>query len=128
MADKVEAFKVKDEFETEAQYNSRVNEMSIAKLQAELTREAEAAFIQKRASSVALQLTIGTYDAENQSFMVTDLNYGQFIVNVPLYAARDFKALWEGIVKTPNFVVKNDALTIDSITFRMPDGQEFTTK
>ncbi|MBR7130022.1 MAG: hypothetical protein IKD05_07095, partial [Tidjanibacter sp.] len=86
------------------------------------------AFIQKRSSSVVLQLTIGTYDAENQTFIVTDLNYGQFIVEIPLNVARDFKALWDGVVKTPNFAVVDDALTVDSITFRMPDGQEYTTK
>ena len=128
MADKVKAFETKDEFETEAQYTARVNEESLAKLKAELTKEAEEAFIQKRSSSVVLQLTIGTYDAENQTFVVADLNYGQFIVEVPLNVARDFKALWDGIVKTPKFVVKDDALTVDGITFRMPDGQEFTTK
>ena len=128
MADKLAAFQVKDEFETEAQYAARVNEESIAKLTAELTKEAEGAFIQKRASTIMLQLTIGAYDAENQTFVVTDLNHGQFIVNIPLNVARDFKALWDGIAKTPNLAVKDDLLVVDSITFRMPDGQVFTTK
>jgi len=42
-------------------------------------------------------------------------------------AARDFKALWDGIVKTPTYCVKNDRTGIRSITFRMPDGTEFKT-
>ena len=48
-------------------------------------------------------------------------------MNVPLNVARDFKSLWDGLTKSASFCVKNDVLAIESITFRMPDGAEFTT-
>ena len=120
-------FQTKDEFETEAQYKARVTDESIATLKKELTQEAEAAFIAKRSVNVVLQLSLGTYDAEKETFDVSDLSYGKFKVKVPMAAARDFKALWDGIVKTPTYCVKNDRMGIKSITFRMPDGTEFKT-
>ena len=125
MAPQIAAFQVKDEFETEAQYASRVNEETIAALEEKLTEEAEVEYIKERGKSVVLQLTLGAYDAENECFAVTDNNYGSFVVNVPLNVARDFKSLWSGLTKTPSFKVKDDALTVESITFRMPDGSEF---
>ena len=127
MAPKIAAFEVKDEFETEAQYASRVNEETLAALKEKLTEEAEVQYIKERGKSVVLQLTLGTYDAENECFAVTDNNYGEFVVNVPLNVARDFKSLWDGLTKTASFCVKDDALAVESITFRMPDGAEFTT-
>ena len=96
-------------------------------LEEKLTEEAEAEYIKERGKSVVLQLTLGAYDAENECFGVTDNNYGSFVVNVPLNVARDFKSLWDGLTKTASFCVKDDALSVESITFRMPDGVEFTT-
>jgi hypothetical protein len=128
MADKVAAFEAKDEFETAEQHAARVTPESIAALKAELTAEAEKAFIEARASSIVLQLQLGEYDAENQIFPVTDLVYGQYIVNVPLEVAREFKSLWDNTTKTPTLCVENDTITVDKITFRMPDGKEFVTK
>jgi hypothetical protein len=128
MADKVAAFEAKDEFETAEQHAARVTPESIAALKAELTAEAEKAFIEARASSIVLQLQLGEYDAENQIFPVTDLVYGQYIVNVPLEVAREFKSLWDNTAKTPTLCVENDTITVDKITFRLPDGKEFVTK
>jgi hypothetical protein len=57
-----------------------------------------------------------------------EATYGTFKVKVPQNVAREFKSLWDGIVKSASFCVKNDKLAIESISFRMPDGTtEFTT-
>ena len=127
MAPKIEAFKVKDEFETEAQYALRVNESSIANLKAKLTEEAEAEYVKQRGSSVVLQLTLGSYDAETETFSVTDSTYGTFTVKVPLNIARDFKSLWDGLTKSASFCVKDDVLAVEGLTIRMPDGKEFSS-
>jgi hypothetical protein len=126
MAPKVAAFETKDEFETEAQYASRVTEESVAALKEQLTKEAEVEYIKMRGKTITLRLTLGTYDAENEIFAVSDITYGDFTVKVPLAVARDFKSLWDGLTKTPALSVQNDTLAVDSITFRMPDGTEFT--
>jgi hypothetical protein len=103
-----------------------VTEESVAALKEQLTKEAEAEYIKLRGKSITLRLSIGTYNAENETFAVTDITYGEFTVRVPLAVARDFKSLWDGLTKTPSLSVQNDALAVDSITFRMPDGAEFT--
>ena len=125
MAPKLAAFEAKDEFETEAQYASRVTEETVAALKEKLTEEAEAEYVKERGKSVVLQLTLGAYDAEQECFTVTDNTYGSFTVKVALNVARDFKSLWDGLTKTAAFCVENDVLAVESITFRMPDGAEF---
>ena len=108
-----------------SQYASRVNEQSIAALKEKLSEEAEMAYIKERGKSVVLQLTLGSYNAELETFTITDNNHGTFSVNVPLNVARDFKSLWSGLTKKASFKVKDDALFVESITFGMPDGTEF---
>jgi hypothetical protein len=112
MAPKIKAFKVKDEFETQAQYNSRVNDDTIAALEAQLTKEAEGEYVKEMGSKIVLQLTLGTYHADEEYFPVMEATYGTFKVKVPQNVAREFKSLWDGIVKSASFCVKNDKLAI----------------
>jgi hypothetical protein len=102
-----------------------VNAETIAALKEKLTEEAEVEYVKERGKSVVLLLTLGAYNAEKETFAISEVTYGAFTVKVPLNVARDFKSLWEGLTKTPTLAVENDALTVKSITFRMPDGQEF---
>ena len=92
-------------------------------------KEAEKAFIEKTSGTAEYDYILGSYDADRESFQISDSNFGTLSVRVPLGEARNFKALWDGLVKNPTFCVKNNQLGVESLSIMMPDGvTEYTAR
>lgn len=115
----------KGEFEKVADWEKRVTvETRNAKIK-ELTQKAEKSYIEKHADKT-LTLSLETYDAENEVFLVKSLKYGKLIVPVPIEKAPYFKKKWDKIKKTPQYMIENDNIGIAKVVFSLPDGSQYT--
>lgn len=106
----------KGEFETMQEYNYRVTPTTTQAKLDELTQEAAENFIERSGASSKIRYTLGTYDSENQTFMVTS-NYGNVVVSVPRSEAESFKRLWNSIRKTPQFGINGVEIALTECKF-----------
>ncbi len=123
------AFKLKDEFETTAQFQQRVTVESIAAYRQKLTEEVEAKYINKYAQQCKMpQWYDLKYEAKNERFvlmgLLAGLEFCQYEVQVPSSLSESFKARFDSASKTINYCLKNDRLAIESISI-IVDGREF---
>ncbi|MBO7477481.1 MAG: leucine-rich repeat protein [Salinivirgaceae bacterium] len=115
----------KGEFEKVADWEKRVTtETRYAKIN-QLTQKAEKTYIEKYADKT-LTLSLETYDAENEVFLVKNLKYGNMLVPVPIKRAPQFKQQWSNIKKTPQYFIENDTISIAKVVFTMLDGSQYT--
>lgn len=122
-------FKLKDEFETTAQFQQRVTVESIAAYRQKLTEEVEAKYINKYAQQCKMpQWYDLKYEAENERLvlmgLLAGLEFCQYEVQVPSSLLESFKARFDSASKTINYCLKNDRLAIESISI-IVDGREF---
>ncbi len=132
----------KGEFEKTADYQARVNDTDrIAKIKeisdninntysAELNKvqrlynifynDAADMYITERKKNFRKQsMTLDTYDADNESFLIHTENNGDILLNVPIFAAPNFKELWE-FYKTsaePDYVIIGNDVILKSVKF-----------
>ena len=124
----------KGEFEKQAHFDARMKD---AKLQEEYLREqmqgSETQYIQKMLHS-GVRLTLGKYDAEKETFpvFVIPAPWNSFSLPVPIAEAEAFKASFDEIkeaaLKGAVYDIRNDAIGIREITFKLPSGKTFTAK
>ena len=79
----------------------------------------------------AVKLTIGQYDADNEAFPISIgvAPWNSFLLPVPIAEAEAFKTAFDNIreeaAKGAQLGIRYDAPSIESITFKMPDGKEY---
>lgn len=138
----LESWQKKDEFETTAQWQKRVNDATINAKAQELARRYVDDYNSKLAAAQkeydakfatvlddykkfitgifsGLQMTLMPYDADNQTFLIATGKYGDIHLPVPLARAKEFKADWENLRKQakPEFALSGDKLVLKSVTF-----------
>ncbi len=114
----------KGEFEKISDWKNRVTiDARNAKIK-ELTQKAEKIYIEKYADKT-LNLSLRTYDAENEVFLVKNTKYGDMLVPVPIEKAPEFKQQWNDINKKPQYFIENDNLSIAKFEFTMSDGSQY---
>lgn len=91
--DSVSKWQQKGRFEPTEQYRARVNETSRQQLADRLTAIAAGNFLKeyKKENLQDLTVTMGDYDADNQTWLVTTSLFGQLVLPVPLTAAPQFE-------------------------------------
>lgn len=89
---RIERWQQKDEFESDNDYHIRVNQETRSKLTEQLEKEGRALFLHINKKE-KYNFQIQTYDANNQTFLITLENYGNFVFYVPNIndEARNFK-------------------------------------
>ena len=97
---KINEWQKKDEFETTAEWQQRVNERSRNEKINQLTKEAEKKYIADKSKDLKPKTELGAYDADNGVFLVTS-DFGNLLVPVPRTEAQAFKANWSSHTKTP---------------------------
>jgi len=90
---------------------------------------AEENFIAETHRAINVNLSLSQYDANSQTFMVTD---DFFEKNIPLYVpasrAKNFSDSWEQIEFSIQFGIDNDRIAIKIINFKLPSGETYNTK
>ncbi len=125
---RINAWQVKDPYETVSEYRQRVSEKTRNAKIKDLLQEAEANYIDRYAQSVRISdLRLRPYDAEHEVFLA-ESDYGEVIIPVPRAnnEARIFESSWNGVrLVDPSFRVVNDKLTISGLTFITPTGKNY---
>ena len=111
----------KDEFEKMADWQARVNETTRNQKIRQLTAQCEKQYIDKYSSKVKLNVVIGDkYDSENEVFLLTDPQFGNMLVSVPISEGRAFKQNWSSARLTPKYFIENDVLALKSLDVFIP--------
>ena len=90
--EKVNLWQQKGEFEKTIDYKNRVNETSRGKKIEEFQKEAIASLKKEFKESVNFgNIKLGLYDADNESFLLSSDELGEFVLAVPVAEAPSFK-------------------------------------
>ena len=123
---KINAWQLKGEFETTAQWQQRVTESTRRDMIKKYAEEAEQKFIAEATSKMTVNLSLGTYSADSKTFPITsNISSGTMLVYVPLEKAPNFKASWSSIKYTPQFGIENDRIALAAIDFKLPNGESY---
>lgn len=125
----INKWQLKDDYETLAEYQNRVNEKTRTERVNRLLKELQKDYVAKYADGICMDnLRLEKYDAENGVFLITSPYIGNLLLPVPRAnsEARDFEAKWSK-VKTDDakFCVANDKLALEQLSFILPDGKEY---
>lgn len=115
----------KGEFEKVADWHQRVNNETRNKKIKELTIKAEKEYIEKSADKHT-PYVLGTYDTENEVFLISNAKYGKMLVPVPFDKASGFRQQWELITEDVKYLIDNDTISVASVTFTLPNGEQYT--
>ncbi|MCL2510805.1 MAG: WG repeat-containing protein [Bacteroidales bacterium] len=122
---RINEWQKKGEYENTAEWQQRVNETTRQAKVTELLKDAEREYIAIRAKTVYHTMELGTYDADNQVFLVKSDLSGNLLVPVPKNEGQDFKANWDKVTKTPTYFIENDKLGLAEMTFTTPTGKTY---
>ena len=123
---KINEWQMRGEFEPTAAWQQRVNEITRKEQIAKFAKEAEELFIAQHMPDLKINLSLGQYDADNETFLITD-NYSDknMLVHVSVSKAPYFKDSWAQIHCTPQYGIENDGIAIAGIDFRLPNGETY---
>ncbi|MCL2511404.1 MAG: WG repeat-containing protein [Bacteroidales bacterium] len=122
---KINIWQQKGEFEKTTDWQQRVNETTRKAKVAELLKDAEKEYIATRSYSSMGNMTLGVYDADNETYRITNSKHGDWLVPVPINEAQTFKNDWDNLKKTPQYVINDDQLAIAEMTFTAPTGKTY---
>ena len=89
---------------------------------------AEENFIADAHRVININLSLNQYNANSQTFMVTDDFFGKNIpLHVPASRAKNFSDSWEQIEFSIQYGIENDRITIKKINFKLPNGETYNT-
>lgn len=122
---KIEEWQQKGEFEKLADYQARVTGSKRQAKIDELSREAEELFMQEHAALEPLsQLTLQTYDSENEVFAITS-KFGELLVPVPIAEGQTFKQHFASLEKRNiRYYIQSDKLGLQQMDFFDPATQK----
>ena len=121
---KINEWQKKGEFETITEWQSRVNETTRKEMANRLAKETEGLYIEEQKKKFRYEMTLGQYDPENQTFLITDQNSGKkMLVPVPRNEAESFKNLWPHTRWNfkPKYIIANDQIALVEIAFMVDD-------
>ncbi len=110
----------KGEFEKTADWQLRVNETTCEKKKKELILLCQDEYIKKYGSLLKPSVTLGRYDADNETYMLTDTRFGQLLVPVPMSDGPAFKQNWKSAVFKPQYFIEDDTLALASLVIEFP--------
>ena len=108
--EKVNEWQQKGEFEKTLDYKNRVNETTRAIKIEDFQKEAIASLKKEYKGSVDFKnIKLGQYDADNESFLLTSDELGEFVVSVPFAEAPKFKESFGTYqFNNPDFYIKDN--------------------
>ena len=116
----------KGEFEKTADWQQRVNEKTRNIKITELLKGAEQSYISLCSYEVFVgDMTLDTYDADHEVYLIKNSKYGNWLVSVPLSEAQNFKTEFNNITTTPKYFIENDKLALAEMEFKLPNGKTY---
>ena len=124
----INEWQVKGEFEKMSDWQKRVNEVTRNTKIRELTKQCETNYLHKYSNSLKLNVSLGgQYDAENEVFLLSESQFGNMLVPVPISEASDFKQNWSSVKLTPKYFIEDDRLAIASLDIFFPTQNKHYT-
>ncbi len=126
---RVNEWQKKGEFEKTADWQKRVNMQTRQRKIEELTLEARNKYIGQHNLDISLY---NEYDADNESFLLTDATFGKLIVPVPINEAPMFKKGFANAKFTPSYFIEEGLclasldIEIDGKTYSYSNKESFT--
>lgn len=121
----IESWQKKKEYETTAQWRTRVTEETRKAKVKSCLEELKKAYIKERTSK-GIQALIGKYDADYTTFPVYMAGLDTVYVKVPQGQAPNFKEHWTDVRLYPKYGVVNDQLALLSCSFKL-NGNTYQT-
>ena len=114
---KVNEWQQKGEFENSSEYKIRVNETTRAKKIEEFQTEAIKEFKKQYAQSIDFgEIKLNPYDADNECFLLSSSQLGEFVVPVPRADAPAFKQSFSSLkFRNSDFFIKDDNFVLSHI-------------
>lgn len=114
---KINLWQQKGESESTADWQQRVNETTGNDKIKQLLKDAEKEYIAAYSKLSKHNLELGTYDENNQVYLIKSNLYGNLPVPVPVFETQYFEIDWEYTVKTPKYFIENDKLALAEMSF-----------
>ena len=116
----------KGEFETTAAWQQSVNETTRREQTARFTQEAKERYVAEQVRKrPAIDLSLGRYNADNETFSIIN-NIDKIMgLQVPLNKAENFKNSWAQITRTGLYVIENDQMALVGIDFKLFNGETY---
>ena len=114
---KINVWQKKGEFEKTADYQKRVNEFSRKEMVEKFAKEVCDECL-KKVQDKELIMTLGEYDADNETFLITT-GLGRIVVSVPIDKAPKFKSQWRNIKSNNTYDIVNGRIILRSAAFEL---------
>ena len=121
--DRMNQWRQKGEYETTAQWRSRVTAESQKKQADDVLADLRRKFISQHAPRLP-KGTLGAYNADQSAYPVNIEGATTFYAQVPVSEAPAFKANWTRVQMTPEYGIVDDRLAVLSCTFTL-DGKTY---
>ena len=124
---RINEWEKKDEFETTAALQQRVNETTRSEQNYRFTQEAKERYVAEQVKKrPAIDLSLGRYNADSETFSIIN-NIDKIMgLQVPLDKAENFKNSWAQITCTAQYAIENDQMTLAGIDFKLPNGETYS--
>lgn len=122
--EKVNLWQQKDKYEKTADWQARVNDASRKIFIDSLYSVVQNDYIAFRSSRMEDSQTLVNYDADNEVFLITDAEFGDLLVQVPIEYAPDFEAGFDSMDKDMRYYLNGDHLALAEVVYNL-GGHEF---
>ncbi len=120
--EKIIVWQQKGEFEKSLDYQKRVNETTRNQKIQKFTDEAITAMKKEYINSINWRsLELSTYDADNETYLITSDEFGNFALPVPIAAAQSLKQNWTAVkYQNQDFYISNNKLVLAKLSVVNP--------
>lgn len=122
--EKVNLWQQKGKYEKTADWQARVNDANRKIFIDSLYSIAQNDYIAFRSSRMEDSQTLVNYDADNEVFLITDAEFGDLLVQVPIEYAPDFEAGFDSMDKDMRYYLNGDHLALAEVVYNL-GGHEF---
>jgi hypothetical protein len=119
--EKINAWQKKGEFEKTSDYQERVTEDTRKSMVLKLTQDACEECL-NRIQNKELRMSLGEYDADNESFLI-ETEIGKFVIQVPISKAPQFKKNWSKITSRNTYDIANGKVILRNAIFSLNGKQ-----
>lgn len=122
--EKVNLWQQKGKYEKTADWQARVNDANRKMFIDSLYSIAQNDYIAFRSSRMEDSQTLVNYDADNEVFLISDSEFGDLLVQVPIEYAPDFEAKFDSVEKEMKYYLNGDQLALAEVIYNL-GGHEF---
>ncbi|MCQ2315201.1 MAG: leucine-rich repeat protein [Bacteroidales bacterium] len=122
---RINEWQKKGDFEKVADWQRRVNETTRRQKASELLKEAQKKYLAIYTKENKT-FTLGTYDSENEVFLIKGSNTGDLLVSVPINDAQYVQQNWSSHTATPHYAFAGTDIVAESVDFTFPNNKTYT--